>query len=434
MSNIIWRATSQQEKALASIAYETLFGGARGGGKTDAGIAWLLYDVEHPKFKALVIRKNAIDLSDWIERAKAMFIQFGAKATGSPVVFTFPSGAVIKTGHLNDENAFEKYQGHEYHRMLIEELTHIPSERHYIKLISSCRSSVPELKPQIFATTNPGGPGHTWVKKRFIDKGNAEEVFTADDTGRTRLYVPATIDDNPYLKEADPDYVKYLDNLPDGLRDQWRYGSWEDMEIEGAYYTKRLRKEQITKVPIETSLPVITAWDLGIGDSTAIWFIQVFGREFRIVHYYENNNEGLPHYINYLHDLRAKYGFVYGDHIGPHDLAVRELTTGKSRIETAKSLGINFKIAPNLSIEDGIEAVRNILPACWFDKDEAEKGIECLKNYRKEFDDKKQVWKSNPLHDWSSHGADAFRMFAVTYKEKGPAIKLNLSNQVGWMG
>ena len=434
MAEVMWKPTSQQEKALSSLAYETLFGGARGGGKTDAGIYWLLYDVHHPKLRCLVIRKNAIDLSDWIERAKSSFAPFGAKCIGNPAQFVFPSGAIIKTGHLNDEKAFEKYQGHEYHRMLIEELTHIPSEHHYIKLISSCRSSDKDIKPQIFATTNPGSAGHTWVRKRFIDAHTPEQIHIAEDTGRSRLYVPATIDDNPYLKEADPDYVKYLEGLPEALKAQWRYGSWDDVEVEGAYYAKLLTAERITRVPIETSLQVHTFWDLGVGDSTAIWFVQKYGKEIRVINYYENNGEGLPHYINMLHDFRSKHNIVYGRHTAPHDIQVRELTTGKSRKETAQKLGIEFVVAPNLSIDDGIEAVRNTLPICYFDKERCEQGIDALRNYRKEFDEKRQVWKSYPLHDWTSHGSDAFRYFAISHERESPVLKLNLSASSGWMG
>lgn len=433
---ILWTPTERQAEALRSTSFETLYGGARGGGKTDAGLAWLLYDKEEPLLRGLVLRKNAVDLGDWIARAKTFFRPFGVKTTGknNTTEFVFPSGYTIVTGHLKDENAYEKYQGHEYQRVLIEELTHIPSEKLYNSLISSCRSTIQNIRAMVFCTTNPGNAGHAWVKKRFVDPAPAGEEFINPKTGRTCRFIPATVEDNPHLMTKDPDYVKYLDSLPDTQRKQWRHGSWEDVELEGAYYAKLLTKDRITRVPIETSLQVHTYWDLGVGDSTAIWFMQKYGKELRIINYYEHNGEGLPHYINYLHEFRAKHGFIYGKHTAPHDIQVRELTTGKSRLETASTLGIDFEIAPNLSIDDGIEAVRHTIPLCYFDEERCEQGIEALRNYRKEFDDKKQVWKSYPLHDWCSHGADSFRYLAISHEKEQPQLQLNINSSRGWMG
>lgn len=227
-----WRPFPKQEVALSqgTDVFEILFGGSRGPGKTDAGLVWLLYDISHPLFRALVIRRNADDLTDWVDRATRMYQRYGATVAYKPAIITFPSGAVIRCGHLKDEQAYTKYQGHEYHRILIEELTQIPSEKRYLQLISSCRSTTPELKPQIFATTNPGGQGHGWVKKRFVEPAPAETVFIGDDTQRKRVFIPATVDDNPVLNATDPDYVKFLDGLKDTdeqLWKAWRHGSWE---------------------------------------------------------------------------------------------------------------------------------------------------------------------------------------------------------------
>jgi len=208
---------------------ELLYGGARGGGKTFAGMIWMTEYVEHPRFQGLVIRRNSDDLSDWIERARYMYSGLGGVVTGQPAVIRFPSGAIIKTGHLKDDATYTKYQGHEYQKMLIEELTQIQSEDRYLKLISSCRTSIPELKPQIFATANPGGVGHLWVKKRFVDPSPPNKAFNGND-GMRRIFVPATIDDNPILMESDPDYVKTIEALrftDEALYQAWRYGVWD---------------------------------------------------------------------------------------------------------------------------------------------------------------------------------------------------------------
>ncbi|MCA3169591.1 MAG: hypothetical protein ING20_02375, partial [Burkholderiales bacterium] len=196
--------------------------------------------------------------------------------------------------------------------------------------------------------------------------------------------------------------------------------SWT-ASIKGAYYGKQLAEAQesdrIGKVPYDPRLPVHTAWDLGVGDSTAIWFYQVLGQEIRIIDFHEDSGEGLPYYAKIL----DQKGYKYGDHWAPHDIQVRELGSGKSRIETAKLLGITFRIVPNLSIDDGINAVRNTIPRCWFDAKACELGLQALRNYRKEYDDRRQEYKPRPLHDWSSHAADAFRYLAVSLKDKQKA-------------
>ena len=189
----------------------------------------------------------------------------------------------------------------------------------------------------------------------------------------------------------------------------------------GAYYGKQLSEAQtedrIGKVPYDPRLPVHTAWDLGVGDSTAIWFYQVLGQEIRIIDFHEDSGEGLPYYAKILDQKDYKYG----EHWAPHDIQVRELGSGKSRIETAKMLGIEFRIVPNLSIDDGINAVRNTIPRCWFDAKKCELGLQALRNYRKEYDDRRQEYKPRPLHDWSSHAADAFRYLSVSLRDKQKA-------------
>jgi hypothetical protein len=181
----------------------------------------------------------------------------------------------------------------------------------------------------------------------------------------------------------------------------------------GSYYGPQMmvaeNQGRITKVPYDPLLTVDTAWDLGVGDSTSIWFVQQYGMEVRIIDYYENSGEGLAHYAQALKER----GYVYGRHYAPHDIKVRELTSGKSRLEVARSLGIPFTVVPQHDVMDGIEAVRNLIPICWFDYERCERGIEALRQYRKEWDDKNKCYSKNPLHDWTSHPADAFRYFAM---------------------
>jgi len=187
---------------------------------------------------------------------------------------------------------------------------------------------------------------------------------------------------------------------------------------DGAYFAKFIQDDQIMDFAVEPNIPVDTYWDLGISDSTAIWLVQQVGREIRVVDCYENQGEGLQFYINWLHDWRTKHQAVLGQHYAPHDIQVRELGSGKSRLETARKLGINFRVVPKLTIEDGIHAVRAILPKCYFNKTNCKTGLQALRRYRKEFDEKKGVYKPHPLHDWSSHYADAFRYFAIAFRDR----------------
>jgi len=184
--------------------------------------------------------------------------------------------------------------------------------------------------------------------------------------------------------------------------------------IEGAYYGRQIGKartdKRIRNVPYDSLLPVDTYWDLGMSDSTAIIFVQNYGLETRIIDCYENSGEGLAHYIKVLSEKE----YIYGRHVAPHDIEVRELGTGRSRREMAQKLGIHFQVAPKLSLLDGIEAVRNILGQCWFDEEKTDKLIKALSEYRREWDDKIGDWKDNPLHNWTSHFADSTRTMAVS--------------------
>ena len=186
-----------------------------------------------------------------------------------------------------------------------------------------------------------------------------------------------------------------------------------DAAIVGAYYAKLLQiaetENRITSVPREPGVVVHTAWDLGIGDQTAIWFCQVVGREVRLIDYYEASGVGLEHYAKVLKEKP----YVYGEHILPHDAEPQQLNAdGKSIWETLKGFGIKGRILPKTSVDDGINAARLLIPKCWFDRVKCERGLEALRQYRTDFDDKLKAFRPRPLHDWTSHAADAFRYLA----------------------
>jgi hypothetical protein len=187
----------------------------------------------------------------------------------------------------------------------------------------------------------------------------------------------------------------------------------------GTYYGGEMataeRDGRIRDVPYDKAARVITAWDLGIGDSTAIWFAQIVGKEVHLIDYYEASGQGLDHYVKVLTDR----GYFYDYHVLPHDVRARELTIGKSRLDYLENLGLRrgflggIEIAPPQRDEEGIAAARMLLPRCWFDATKCVKGVEALKLYRTEWDDNKRVFRRKALHDWTSHAADAFAYLSM---------------------
>lgn len=186
-------------------------------------------------------------------------------------------------------------------------------------------------------------------------------------------------------------------------------------------------------IPVDPAIPVTTAWDLGVGDSTAIWFVQQVGSEVRLVDYYEGSGEGLAHYARVLQEKK----YIYREHIAPHDIGVRELGTGKSRLELAAGLGIFFRVLPRISqtvrseIDERIEAGRMLLPRCYFDRVRCKHGIDALRSWRREENAKTGELRSQPIHDWASHGSDAFTYLAMGLRQ---VAKVNRSQpSVRWV-
>jgi phage terminase large subunit len=200
--------------------------------------------------------------------------------------------------------------------------------------------------------------------------------------------------------------------------------SWE-AAVKGAIFAKEMetaRKEKrITQVRYDPGLPVDTDWDIGGwggGDATAIWFSQSLRNgEVRLIDYFEASGESLQYYAKMLQDR----GYTYGRHYGPHDLAVHEMD-GRSRIAVAASFGIRFEYVPRVAVgtgqevEEGIHAARLFFARCWFDEDKCKAGLEALMSYRRDYNDRLNEFKATPVHDWASHGADAFRGLAVRHK------------------
>lgn len=191
--------------------------------------------------------------------------------------------------------------------------------------------------------------------------------------------------------------------------------------VEGAYYAQQFRRiyaEGRICASLGNTTKVNTVWDIGVGDSTAIWFYQKIGEQIHLIDFYENSGEGLQHYMQVL----KRKGYDYDQHYAPHDIQNREFgSNAKSRKDTAaegveidgQRYCIYFNVVPNKSIDAGIEDARTILARCVFIESTTESGVKALESYRKEWNDKLGCWRDRPLHDWSSHAADAFRYLAI---------------------
>ena len=220
-------------------------------------------------------------------------------------------------------------------------------------------------------------------------------------------------------KAIDEDELALLrDEMPEEQYLQEYMCSW-NAALTGAYYGKYIsdleKANKITNVSYDPSSFVSTAWDLGVGDTTAIWFFQIIGTEVHRIDYYESSGQGLDHYVKKIKEKP----YMYDVHHLPHDARARSLETGTTREETLRALKLGrINIIPKLSVEDGIHAARMVLPRCWFDAVKCERGLAALKNYQKKWDAKAKIYLDTPLHDWSSNGADAFRYLSLSIRPK----------------
>lgn len=229
------------------------------------------------------------------------------------------------------------------------------------------------------------------------------------------------------------------DGMSEDMIQQEYYNSF-DAAIPGAYFGKEIKSayddNRVCRIPVEKSLQVFTFWDLGISDDMSIWLMQPFGKELRMIACYSNSGEGMEHYINWLHDFADKYSIRYGEHYAPHDISVRELMSGESRLDTAKKMGIKFTMVAKCKRKaDSINALRAILPRMAFDSVRCDLGINALASYHREYNDKTKTFSDTPKHDWSSNLSDAAQQMAMSWKEKKDSTKkARLPPPVnGWM-
>ena len=230
------------------------------------------------------------------------------------------------------------------------------------------------------------------------------EVLTAHDTD---VFTKAQLEteEREYIREYGADLGRAL------FRQE--YFCSFDAAVLGSYYALEMSEAdkdgRVCGVPYEKGALVHTAWDLGVSDHTVIWFFQMVGREIRVIDFYASSGVGLDHYV----EVMRKKAYTYGTHLFPHDVNVRELGTGRSRIETLASLGVKVTMVPRQAVADGINAVRAILSRCWFERKACAFGISAMREYKAKWDERLKSLRPTHEHDWASHPADAFRTLAM---------------------
>lgn len=429
---VLWRPNPRQTDFLAASEDEVLYGGAAGGGKSDSILVdalGLSQDAINTRgYQAILFRRTFTELRDLIDRSLALYGQNcpGAVYNQTEHVWTWPSGAKIEFGHMHHPNDRYKYRGRQFAYIGWDELTLFPSDVEYVYLESRRRSPETQLTCFTRATTNPDGPGQKWVKQRWaIPNEGTDTCFAVtvndEETGKsytkTRRFIRATLDDNPFLTR-DPAYRIQLLSMPPEERQALLRGRWDAIPVKGAYYAEHIakmrREGRITKVPYQQGIAVDTYWDLGHSDTTAIVFHQQVGLQDRILRGYENSGESLAHYAKVISELP----YTYGTHHLPHDADYVRLGKDQASTKTWKQMleellpNHRFDIVPR--VEDvtlGIQQTRDLFGALWIDETEGAGLISALENYRKEWDERVQTWRDRPLHDWASNYADALRQF-----------------------
>lgn len=304
-----------------------------------------------------------------------------------------------------------------------------------------------------FAFQNPKG----WnIIRPILRENGGWAVFNSTPNGKNHFYdmynmatrnslwftqfltIDDSVDNSGKRIVTDSDVQEERDSgMSEEMIQQEFYCSWV-ANSHGFYYLVDLESAQeegrIGKVPWVPSSPVSSWWDIGAGknsngDNTAIWFTQTIDKTIHVIDFYQNTNKGLPHYAKVLQGKP----YVYRDHNFPHDMANIEFGTGLTKYEQAEELfmGTRLNVVPKLGLADGINAVRSVLPMCYFDKIKCRDGLDALRNYHRRYNELKQEYDDKPVHDWASDPSDAFRYLATgltmpkTRSFKGEYMKRN---------
>lgn len=357
----------------------------------------------------------------------------GAKANESQLAVTYPNGNRVQLMGADDPDSL---RGPALSGLSLDEYSQIPGNV-FGEILSKALgdhvgyciwAGTIKGKDQLYHTYQAGKDSSEWYAVwQDIDASLATEA------GPTIAALTRALEDDRKL-------------VVEGVMTQAEFDQeWHlspEAAIKGAFYAKEMSAAKldgrITRVPYDPAIPVDTDWDLGMDDLLTIWFTQSLRTgEIRVIDYLETSGEGIPQVAQ---KLREK-PYSYGQHWGPHDIVVRELGTGKSRLEVAREHGIRFTVTPRIhggaagvEVSEGIKAVRLLLARCWFDETRCARGLEALRHYRSAYSQQLDQFTGVPVHDWASHGADSFRGLAVRHRvpiEKKAAVSRPIPMGIG---
>lgn len=339
--------TKKQQQFINSEAFETLFGGAAGGGKSYGQLVdALLYALEYKKSKQIIFRSTFADLEKSLIRVSLDIYPLSiADYNSSKHTWKFNNGSIIDFGYIQYEKDVYQYQSAEYDVIRFDELTHF-TEFMYTYMISRCRGANPYPK-RIKSSTNPGGVGHSWVKERFIDIGEPNTIHTCKlETGEevTRTFIPSLVTDNKFMLKYDPDYIKRLDALPEKERKALKYGDWDIYD--GMFFPEFKRRIHVIEpFQIPEHWNRYIAMDYGL-DMFAVLFIAIDtkGRAYVYNEIHKSNlivSEARQTLKSIMRHYKYKY--IYA----PPDLWNRNRDTGKSTAELFYEGGIDLTKASN---------------------------------------------------------------------------------------
>lgn len=415
--NVAWAPTEKQSEFLSASEDEVLFGGAAGGGKSDAlvidavGAAYGGY--KNPRYRSLLIRRTFPQLRELIDRSRNIYplIDPGATYKEADKAWEWSSGAKSIFGFCERDADVYQYQGQEFQWIGIDELGHFPTSFVYEYLTSRIRSPDKSLKGYMRASCNPGPK---WIMERFgITKSGGASMVVLDVEGRIfkRRFIPSFLSDNKHLEGTG--YRERLLQLPEAERLMLLEGRWDVFDVPNAVYKDEMRAVRgdgrVRPVPHDSSLKTHTVWDLGFADNMAVIFVQK-GTDgaLRVIDYIQDNRKPLDYY---LRELREK-PYNYGTDFIPHDGDSKHFLTGKSTREVMEANGRTVQVLPRLDVAEGIKAARMIFARVYFDDRKAEALVDCLQNYKYGINQQTGAY-TQPVHDDASHGADAFRYLAM---------------------
>lgn len=422
--------TEKQDLFINSKAFETLFGGAAGGGKSYGQLVdALLYALKYPKSKQIIFRRTFPDLERSIIRTSLEFYpKEVASYNSSKHIWRFKNGSIIDFGYIDNENDVYQYQSAEYDVIRFDELTHF-TEYMYVYMISRCRGANPYPK-YIKSSTNPGGVGHSWVKERFIDIGEPNTIHNIkqeDGTTTSRIFIPSLVQDNLFLMANDPDYLKRLQNLPEKEKKALLYGEWDIFD--GQFFTEFKRDIHVCKpFEIPKTWRIFRTRDYGLDMCACYWIALDWNMNAYVYKELYESNLIVSEAARKINEMTTED--IYCDY-APPDLWNRNRDTGKSTSDIFAESGQYLTKADNNRVT-GWLAVHE-----WLKVIEDEQGQKtcklhifsnCVNLIRTlpavQHDEKNPNDVANEPHELT-HAPDALRYFCTMY-QLPKSIKIQL--------